>query len=458
VERRSSATRTARRLALALLLTLATTACSGSDPTPAGGQDRPAAQVDESLGVLRVAPGSPIRIGVVLDVTNDDEELSAILAAGFATALEDFGAVQQGFRAQLDEPVDSACDGSAAQRVGESLAQDQALAAVLGPQCDASLIGLQRPLAHAGLLVVASRPGGTSLTAGPTGAAAEDRAAGTWRTSPSLLDEARAAATYAYEELGRTRAATFHDGGAESAALVTAFKDRFESLGGTVVVARTVDPSIGADVPGQDVDDASSADSESAAALDVLLDGVADAEPDVAFLPLGPAQLLVLADDWDGRSRLRAAVRLTTSRAATPDFLGDPASEGHRIVTPILEFPDAISAVTGMTASQVLERVTARSGVGAPIGWWAYAYDATTLLLRALEDASIIDVDGSLVISRSELRETISRLSFEGITGTVACDALGDCGAGRFGIAAHDDASISELSGIPIVWSSDGVG
>ena len=249
-----------------------------------------------------------------------------------------------------------------------------------------------------------------------------------------------------------------HDGTPASIALVAAFKDRFESLGGTVVITRVVDPTLGEDIAGGaggDTATATPADEARAAAVAELLTAVAEAAPDIAYLPLRPSQLLALADDWDGRAPLRRVERLVGSPAATPDFLGDPVSEGHRIVAPLLAFPSALSAVTGVTSAQVLERVSSRSGVKEPSGWWAHAYDAATLLLRALEDASLIDVDGSLVISRNELRQVIARLTFEGLTGTIACDTLGDCSSRRFVVHGHDDASFSELARVPAVWSTD---
>jgi ABC-type branched-subunit amino acid transport system substrate-binding protein len=252
-----------------------------------------------------------------------------------------------------------------------------------------------------------------------------------------------------------------HDGTPASIALVAAFKDRFESLGGTVVITRVVDPTLGEDIAGGaggDTATATPADEARAAAVAELLTAVAEAAPDIAYLPLRPSQLLALADDWDGRAPLRRVERLVGSPAATPDFLGDPASEGHRIVAPLLAFPSALSAVTGVTSAQVLERVSSRSGVKEPSGWWAHAYDAATLLLRALEDASLIDVDGSLVISRNELRQVIARLTFEGLTGTIACDTLGDCSSRRFVVHGHDDASFSELARVPAVWSTDELG
>ena len=433
--------RPALRPTIALLAAaLIAAACLPDDPSGGRADDRPPVQVDTSLGVVRIPAGSTIDVRMVLDGAEDPEALTEVLAAAFRTAVEDFGVVQQGFRVELGAPITTTCSRDDGARVGEELAAIDALVAILGPQCGATLLGLQGPLSAAGKVVVTSRPTGMTLTVGADGAPGQDRADGVWRTSPSDLQLARAAAEHAVDGLGRVRAATLRDGSIESNGLATAFRDRFQALGGTVVVDREVDRV----VLGQDEDAA-------AAALDALLDAVAAGTIDVAFLALSPELLLAVADGWSGRSSLARATRFTIVPAVPADFLGDEASQGHLLTSPALEIDDVTSAVTGMSASQTLERVSSLAGVTAPSAWWAYAYDAATLLLKALEDTSLIDVDGSLVVSRSELRENLARTTFNGLTGTIACAPLGDCAAPRIVVRSHDDASVTDVSAIPIV-------
>jgi len=425
--------------AVALLLG----ACAPVDGAGERPPDRPPVQVDTSLGVVRVAPGTPVALRIVLDGTEDPEGLAPVLEAAFRTAVEDFGSIRQNFRVDLGEVITTTCSREDGARAAATLAAAEdatTVVGVLGPQCSATLLGLQGPAADAGLVVVTPRPTDLTLTVGADGLVGQDRAEGTWRTSPSLLREAQAAAEHAAEDLGLTRAVTLHDGSIESAGLAAAFRTRFEALGGTVVVPLTVE----AEVTGEDAERAE-------AALDALLDAVIAGGVDVAFLPLPDHVLLALADGWSGRTRLADVTRLMTSASATPELLGDEASLGHLIVSPVLDFPDAVSAVTGMSASQTVERVASASGTRTPAGWWAYAYDAATLLLKALEDSSLIDVDGSLVISRAELRATLAGTTFGGLTGQLSCSALGDCAARRIVIRAHDDASVTVLADVPAV-------
>lgn len=431
----------AATLLLGCALTIA--ACAPVDGPAARPPDREPVQVDGSLGVVRVQPGSLVEVRLVLDGDEDPERLAPILEAAFRTAVEDFGVVQQGFRVHLGDVLTTACDRASGELVGRSLADDaggSGVVAVLGPQCTDTLLGLQGPASTAGLTIITPRPQTSTLTVAPDGVIGQDRAAGMWRTAPSALAEVRAAARYATDDLELGRAVTLHDGSIESAALAEAFRLRFEALGGTVVLARQVDPAL----TGDDQD-------ASAAALDALLDAIAASEPDIVVLVVGGDGLLAVSDGLAGRSRLARVPRLTTSAHATADVLGDDASTGLLVAGPAFAFDDVVSAVTGMSASQTLERVSAGSGVASPLGWWAYAYDAATLLLKAMEDASLVDVDGSFVLSRAELRETVARTGFGGLTGPVRCSAEGDCAAPRIAIRERGIEAAGAFSDLPVV-------
>lgn len=454
---------TTRPLAIIAVIALTVVACAPTTDDADAEPQRPPVVVDASLGVVRVAPGEPIVVRMVLD-TDDPEGLAPVLESAFRAAVEDFGAIQQDYRVDLGTTIPAGCSATDGARIGDDLAasaEQEGIVGILGPQCTSTLLGLQAPASDAGLLVLAPRSTVLTLTEGPDGLLAQDRAEGMWRTVPSELAEARAAAVHAVEDLGATRAVVIGDGSLPSAGLVTAFRDRFEERGGTVVLATDVDAAV---VVGALREEGSDARAAADAALGELLDAAAAATADVAFLPFagtdaGPTAdevLRALLPAWSARGALDDVPRITTSRALGPDLrptalLALDAALDLRVTAPVLDLPDAVSAVTGMSASQTLERVAATSGVATPPGWWAYAYDAATLLLRAVEDGSLIDVDGSLVLSRAELRDTVARTRFEGLTGPLRCSPLGDCAAPRIRIHIHEDPGATALSGLPVV-------
>jgi branched-chain amino acid transport system substrate-binding protein len=418
------------RSVVAVSIALIVAACGGEAGPPPRGPEREPARVDESLGVVRIAPGATLDLGVVLD--SDDVGLAAEVREALRVAVEDYGAVQ-GFRVALGTPLDAGCSGPGGTDAAEGLlAGDGAerVVAVLGPLCDASLRGLQGPLSAAGLVIIAPRPSDPDLTQNPFATPGVDRVDGVWRTAPNLLSQAAGAASFAGGELGLTRAGIVLELGTTSAGLAETFRAAFEDAGGTVVASLRL------------------GDTTEAAEL---LDTLADARPEVVFLAVGPERLLELIEPWDERPRLRDTVRITTDRAVIPSFLGAPGSEDHYVVTPWLDVEDSSSSVTGMTASQVIERIRAVLGTGGTSGWWAHTYDAVTLLLRAIDDVAVIDADGSLVISRAELRTALASSEFRGMSGALACDALGDCASRRMVVRLHDDTAATGLAGLEVV-------
>jgi CubicO group peptidase (beta-lactamase class C family) len=72
--------------------------------------------------------------------------------------------------------------------------------------------------------------------------------------------------------------------------------------------------------------------------------------------------------------------------------------------------------------------------------FWAHAYDATTLLLDAI-DAASYDDDGTLVIDRAGVREFLSNVrDYQGLTGLLSCDEFGDCGSQKITVIGHGDS------------------
>ena len=65
----------------------------------------------------------------------------------------------------------------------------------------------------------------------------------------------------------------------------------------------------------------------------------------------------------------------------------------------------------------------------------ATAYDATGVILDAIEAVGTLDADGNLVIDRAALVDAIRNTSgYVGVTGVLSCDENGDCGNPVFGL------------------------
>ena len=107
----------------------------------------------------------------------------------------------------------------------------------------------------------------------------------------------------------------------------------------------------------------------------------------------------------------------------------------------------------GTTAADFLAAYDAAYGEAPSAAFWAHSYDATVLLLSAIDAVAVELDDGSLFIDRQALRDHLDATSgFSGIIGTLSCDDFGDCGAQRISIVLHEDAGDIETGKTNIVY------
>ncbi|RUA17161.1 MAG: hypothetical protein DSY55_02610, partial [Clostridia bacterium] len=107
----------------------------------------------------------------------------------------------------------------------------------------------------------------------------------------------------------------------------------------------------------------------------------------------------------------------------SPDFIaaaGD-AADGMYISGPNLNFENDL----GKHFLAVHQEKYGEPPISA---FHAHAYDATKMLLNAIAKVAVKDADGNLYIGRQALRDALfATKDVKGITGTLNCDANGDC-------------------------------
>ena len=83
-----------------------------------------------------------------------------------------------------------------------------------------------------------------------------------------------------------------------------------------------------------------------------------------------------------------------------------------------------------------------------------YAYDATKLLLDAIEDVAVVGETGTLVIGRAALRERLAATDGTiGLTGSLRCNPTGECAATGHGVYELDTAVRTNTAWPPpLVW------
>ncbi|MCP4425087.1 MAG: ABC transporter substrate-binding protein, partial [Chloroflexi bacterium] len=249
------------------------------------------------------------------------------------------------------------------------------------------------------------------------------------RTAPSDWRQADAAAAFAYEELGGETAVILHDGGEYASGLAAAFAASWRDRGGAVLFEHEI-------AVGQtDFDEA--------------LTGLAFSPPDVLYLPLFEPEAGAIANTLYGVSGLEAVTLIGAENLLHPDF---PQSAGAAVEGMYLTG----TAVPSDEYDIFLAKWDVKFG-GSPLAaYHAHAYDATNILLNAIEASAQESADGTLLIGRGALRQAIADTTdFAGLTGTLTCDAAGDCASeaalGIYQITAEEIAGTYWPP--PLLWT-----
>jgi len=410
-----------------LLLALVTPACTaGNEVEPHLG--------DGSLGLIEVIPGRQIQIRAFYTNGGDLSLFGNSAEQAIVFAVEDYGPIK-GRKVNLGAALDDTCTSEGGLAGAQVIVAQGDVAGVIGTNCSIAAAWASPLLTKAGMVLIS--PGNTapSLTSDLSGNEGSNHFPGYYRTAHNDLIQGESVAHFLYGE-GVMSAAVVHDGGPYTMGLATAFSNAFAAHGGTITGAWEVDR--------EDED------------LVPVLTEIAAGNPDALFFPLfwpTGRYLVEQAAEMPGFSEM---VFATADGLLNDDFLSLPQSEGAYVSGPDSRFGDNANQSTGQSASRLRDRYQ-ETAEGSPTGtFWGHAYDATVLLLDAINAASYVrSEDGVLVVDRAGIREYLDSLSgFQGITGVLGCDEFGDCGASRVVIHEHLDSTDIEATRQNVVYEA----
>ena len=389
---------------------------------------QPVPEVNPS-GLVEVASGEAIQIRSLQSLSVLGEIGTPSLRA-VELALADYGPIK-GHDVSMGAGLDSLCSGAGGLAAADTVIGDPRVVGVIGTTCSVSATAALPILSEAGLVIISPTNTAPSLTSDLHGNAGTNYHPGYYRPVNNDIHEAHGLARFAYVELGLRRMAAIHDGDPYTSGITDAFTAEFEELGGSV---------------------ASSSISRGDTDLVPVLTQIASGSPDGLFLPLFPDEASHAVRQIGQINGLEDVVLIGGAGVLTPSFLAIPESEGIYLPGPDLNFGSNANEATGKTFDDLLDDYGARYGEAPTSNYMVYAYDATTMLLRAIEEVAIVDGE-SLYIDRSQLRKTLTSLrDFKGIIGMISCDEYGDCGTGRVQISHHRDSSMTDISALPIVY------
>ena len=416
----------------ALIAVLATPGCKESPTTPSTttpSTTTPPEFEPGPLGAVTLEAGEAVRIRMLLSVTVAPS-LGAVSRHGAEFAVEDMGPVH-GRQVDLGDPIDTSCSPEGGREGALGIIGDPQVAGVIGTNCSAAAVAASPVISDAGLVMISPSNTSPRLTSDLAGNANPAYHAGYFRVSSNDLHQARALSDFVYNQLELQSVATVHDGDPYTSALVAAFADAFSALGGKVPAQAEIEKG--------DTD------------MTEVLEQFAVAGPDAIFFPLFETEGSAFAaqalafDGLEGTTLISAAALLVSA------FLETPQSEGIYFAGPESDFRSNVNEVTGRSGEQVLAAFEARHGGFPGSPYWAHTYDATTILLSAIEAVAVEDGD-RLHIDRAALREQVGATAMSGLVGTLSCDPFGDCGTGRMNIYHHTDRSVTDVSKLPVVY------
>jgi branched-chain amino acid transport system substrate-binding protein len=367
--------------------------------------------VTDPIGVLTIPKGAPIVIGGMWVISGPDTALGTDSKRGAEIAFKEAG------DKILGHPIkflveDDQCNAEGGQTAATKLAANPAMVAVLGSACSSVCTPGAPILWKQGIVELGTACSAPSLTA----ADRKPEYDGFVRTIFSDIDQGASDAKYLYNALKVRKIVTVHDGSPYAQQLTVVTATNFTKLGGTVLSQEAIAPT--------DVD------------MHPLLTRIATEKPDAIYFPVfvaGAAQILRQAKETPG---LEKAALIGGGSLMAPDMI---TAAGAAIVGFRIAYPDVSDEAMGKGYPKFIEAYKKAYGEGPISGFHGQAYDAAELLMKAIQKVAV-DKDGVVYIGRKALRDAVFATKFDGVSGPIACDAHGECGAFKPAVYEYTNA------------------
>lgn len=373
---------------------------------------------DGSLGEVTVSAGDAIQIRSLNAISGDVAFLGVPNENGIRMAVEDYGQIH-GFDVDLGAGLDDLCSADGGQAAAQIIVADEQVIGVIGTSCSGAATAASPLISEAGMVMISGSNTSPALTSDLAGTAGSAYHAGYYRTAHNDLYQGAAAANFALDVLGVTSAAAIHDGDPYTEGLAQAFADAFEAGGGTITVFTAVNKGDTDMVP--------------------VLTEVAASGPEMLFFPIFQPEGDFIIQQAGSVAGMSGITMMAADGLLNSDFLALAESEDMFFSGPDTRYGDNANQSTGELAADVLADYEAEFGEVPAAPFWAHSYDAAVLLLDAIAHASYMDGD-DLVIDRAGVREHLNSVSdYEGLIGTMTCDAFGDCGSQKITVIQNTD-------------------
>jgi branched-chain amino acid transport system substrate-binding protein len=400
---------------------------SGGETSEASGEAGGDATCTDELGCVEIPAGDPITVGGMFTISGATAFLGEDSRGGVEIALADRGQVLgRDLEAQIE---DSLCSAEGGQTAAQKLASDPTIVGVVGTNCSSASAAALPIISSAGMLMIS--PSATS----PTLTDADPDAGGIYqpgfyRTAHNDLFQGRVAAEFVFNELGAATLATIHDGSPYAESLAAVAAQVFAELGGEVTFEGAV--NVG------DTD------------MRPILTEIASNPPAVLYFPIFEPESNFIAAQAQEIAGLENTILMSADGSLVDSF---PENSGAAAVGMYLSGPYLDPNNTDY--ADFLAKWDETFGGTPPSGFHAHAYDATNMLLDAVEAVGQEAADGTLLIGRQALRDALGATSgYAGLTGTLTCSETGDCATGEaLGIYEVTQAEVDGNWPPPVIFT-----
>jgi branched-chain amino acid transport system substrate-binding protein len=388
-----------------MALALVASACGSSSKSSSASSKCKA----DKFGCVVYAAGQPINFGTLLAISGDNANLGTDSQHGVQLALDYLDGNFDGtLGTVLGHPVkttneDDGCSKEGGQAGATKLVADPTIVAVIGTTCSSAALGVaDKIFSDKGILLISPSATNPNLTASASHQPYFLRTAYNDRIQGAVVSD------FAYNFLHTKSAATIHDESPYSDALAAVFRDDFQKLGGTITASEAI----------------SSKDTD----FKPLLGTIGQGKPDFLYFPdFNPACALIVKQAV-GIAGLSASKLVGSDGCFDPTYtqIAGPAANGTYDSGPDVS---GLKNTSAFYANQLLTAYQKQFGTLPTAPYHPYAYDATNILIEAIKKVAISS-GGTLSIPRTALRDALfATANYPGVTGTVNCNANGDCGS-----------------------------
>ncbi|NNG00378.1 MAG: branched-chain amino acid ABC transporter substrate-binding protein [Desulfobacteraceae bacterium] len=363
----------------------------------------PAVAADK--GVVKIRKGEPVHIAYWFVISGANTSLGMDTVRGCEIAIDDFGGKLKGHPVKLSGQ-DEMCNPEGGQAASSKIASDPSILAAIGSNCSSAATPGAPILWGAGIPTVSPSNTSPTLTAADRG----EEFNGYLRTAHNDTIQGAVGAQFAFNKLKIKRAATVHDGSVYAEQLANVFAKTFKELGGTITAQEAVNAG--------DTD------------MRPVLTSISTGKPELLYLPIFIAEGGFITRQSKEVAGMEKVKLMGADGIFSPDFY---KAAGEAAVGMYHTSPDFTAFGSGY--KKFLTAHKDRYGMAPEAPFHAHSYDATMLILNAIDKVAVQHDDGSLTVDRMKLRDQLyATKDFKGLTGTLNCNENGDCADPRIAV------------------------